>query len=106
VDNQIFKLRQKLELDPKSPSYFVTVHGIGYKFVPEESDSGVLFRLRSSSASVRRDSERRSENDGTDLKETILRFLSVPYAAHHLQTAQQDNQLLRDLKSMLVTLLL
>jgi DNA-binding response OmpR family regulator len=34
VDNQILKLRQKLEVDPGSPLHFVTVHGAGYKFVP------------------------------------------------------------------------
>ncbi|MBV9479891.1 MAG: response regulator transcription factor [Acidobacteria bacterium] len=34
VDNHILKLRQKLERDPSDPSHFLTVHGIGYKFVP------------------------------------------------------------------------
>jgi DNA-binding response OmpR family regulator len=34
VDNQILKLRQKLETDPTSPRHLVTVHGAGYKFVP------------------------------------------------------------------------
>ena len=34
VDNQILKLRQKLEPDPANPSHFLTVHGAGYKFVP------------------------------------------------------------------------
>jgi len=34
VDNQILKLRQKLEVDPGNPLHFVTVHGAGYKFVP------------------------------------------------------------------------
>ena len=33
VDNQILKLRQKLEPDPARPIYFRTVHGAGYKFV-------------------------------------------------------------------------
>jgi len=33
VDNQIMKLRQKLEADPAKPVYFRTMHGIGYKFV-------------------------------------------------------------------------
>ena len=33
VDNQILKLRQKLETDPANPVHFRTVHGIGYKFV-------------------------------------------------------------------------
>ena len=36
VDNQILKLRQKLEADPANPRYFRTVHGAGYKFVPGE----------------------------------------------------------------------
>ncbi len=35
VDNQILKLRQKLEADPANPVHFRTVHGIGYKFVQE-----------------------------------------------------------------------
>ncbi len=33
VDNQVLKLRQKLEQDPARPVHFRTVHGIGYKFV-------------------------------------------------------------------------
>ncbi len=33
VDNQVMKLRQKLEADPAKPTYFRTMHGIGYKFV-------------------------------------------------------------------------
>ena len=33
VDNQILKLRQKLEPDPANPKHFRTVHGAGYKFV-------------------------------------------------------------------------
>jgi DNA-binding response OmpR family regulator len=33
VDNQILKLRQKLEVDPGKPVHFRTMHGIGYKFV-------------------------------------------------------------------------
>ena len=32
VDNQILKLRQKLEIDPAQPRHFRTVHGAGYKF--------------------------------------------------------------------------
>ena len=35
VDNQILKLRQKLERDPAQPLLFLTVHGAGYKFVRE-----------------------------------------------------------------------
>jgi DNA-binding response OmpR family regulator len=34
VDNQILKLRQKLEPDAAEPRYLRTVHGAGYKFVP------------------------------------------------------------------------
>ena len=34
VDNQILKLRQKLELDPANPKHFLTIYGAGYKFVP------------------------------------------------------------------------
>lgn len=33
VDNHILRLRQKLELDPANPRFFVTMHGAGYKFV-------------------------------------------------------------------------
>jgi len=35
-------LREKIEDDPKAPSYIQTVWGIGYKFVPKDSDRGVL----------------------------------------------------------------
>jgi DNA-binding response OmpR family regulator len=34
VDNQILKLRQKLEPDPTNPTHFLTIYGAGYKFVP------------------------------------------------------------------------
>jgi DNA-binding response OmpR family regulator len=34
VDNQILKLRQKLEPNPAQPVHFCTVHGAGYRFVP------------------------------------------------------------------------
>jgi len=34
IDNQILKLRQKLEQEPKNPKHIVTVHGRGYKFLP------------------------------------------------------------------------
>ena len=34
VDNQVLRLRQKLELEPADPVHFQTVHGVGYKFVP------------------------------------------------------------------------
>ena len=34
VDSHICTLRQKLELNPARPIHFLTVHGMGYKFVP------------------------------------------------------------------------
>jgi len=34
VDNHILKLRQKLERDASHPVHFLTVHRVGYKFVP------------------------------------------------------------------------
>ena len=34
VDNHMLTLRQKLEIDLSHPSQFLTVHGLGYKFVP------------------------------------------------------------------------
>jgi DNA-binding response OmpR family regulator len=34
VDNHMMRLRQKLEKDPSNPSHLLTVHGLGYKFVP------------------------------------------------------------------------
>lgn len=34
VDNHILKLRQKLEPEPSRPQHFLTVHCVGYKFVP------------------------------------------------------------------------
>ncbi len=33
VDNHILRLRQKLEVDPTTPRHFLTLHGVGYKFV-------------------------------------------------------------------------
>jgi DNA-binding response OmpR family regulator len=33
VDSHVVKLRQKLEPDPSVPRYFLTVHGVGYRFV-------------------------------------------------------------------------
>jgi DNA-binding response OmpR family regulator len=36
VDNCISKLRQKIEKDPDQPAFIQTVHGVGYKFVPQE----------------------------------------------------------------------
>ena len=34
VDNQILKLRQKLEPDPSNPRHLLAIYGAGYKFVP------------------------------------------------------------------------
>jgi DNA-binding response OmpR family regulator len=34
VDNHMLRLRQKLGSDPSHPSHFLTVHRLGYKFVP------------------------------------------------------------------------
>jgi DNA-binding response OmpR family regulator len=34
VDNQILRLRKKLETEPARPKHFHTVHGSGYKFLP------------------------------------------------------------------------
>ena len=36
VDVHIQRLRRKLGSDPRHPRYLLTVHGIGYKFAPEE----------------------------------------------------------------------
>ena len=33
VDSHVVKLRQKLEPEPGVPRYFLTVHGVGYRFV-------------------------------------------------------------------------
>jgi DNA-binding response OmpR family regulator len=34
VDTHMLRLRQKLDNDPSNPSHFLTVHRLGYKFVP------------------------------------------------------------------------
>lgn len=34
VDNFIARLRQKFEVSPERPQYIITVHGVGYKYVP------------------------------------------------------------------------
>jgi DNA-binding winged helix-turn-helix (wHTH) protein len=34
VDNHVLRLRQKIENDPTRPVHFLTVHRVGYKFVP------------------------------------------------------------------------
>jgi DNA-binding response OmpR family regulator len=37
VDNHIAGLRAKLEADPARPTHIQTVHGVGYKFVPDRT---------------------------------------------------------------------
>ncbi|HZM60533.1 MAG TPA: response regulator transcription factor [Vicinamibacterales bacterium] len=37
VDNHIASLRAKLEADPARPIHIQTVHGVGYKFVPDRN---------------------------------------------------------------------
>jgi DNA-binding response OmpR family regulator len=34
VDQQIVRLRQKLENDPAKPAHFRTIHSVGYRFMP------------------------------------------------------------------------
>jgi two-component system response regulator RegX3 len=34
VDAHVGKLRQKLEPDPNQPRHFLTIHGVGYRFLP------------------------------------------------------------------------
>ena len=34
VDNFVLKLRQKAEPEPSAPRHFLTVHGVGYKYLP------------------------------------------------------------------------
>jgi hypothetical protein len=34
VDTHILTLRRKLENDPADPAHLVTIHGLGYKFMP------------------------------------------------------------------------
>lgn len=36
VDNHILRLRRKLEREPSRPIHFRTVHGVGYKFSPDQ----------------------------------------------------------------------
>ncbi|MFY9752051.1 MAG: response regulator transcription factor [Candidatus Acidiferrales bacterium] len=37
VDNHVLRLRQKFEPVPANPRYFLTMHGMGYKFTPGNS---------------------------------------------------------------------
>lgn len=34
VDNHVLRLRQKLEEEPSRPKHFLTIHSVGYKFLP------------------------------------------------------------------------
>ena len=34
VDAHIVRLRQKLEPDAETPRHFITMHGVGYRFIP------------------------------------------------------------------------
>jgi transcriptional regulator len=34
VDTHVLKLRQKLEVEPSQPKHFLTIHSVGYKFLP------------------------------------------------------------------------
>ena len=34
VDNHVLRLRQKLEDQPSRPKHFLTIHSVGYKFLP------------------------------------------------------------------------
>ena len=39
LDQHIAQLRKKIEPDPSSPQFLLTVHGVGYKFQPAEKDN-------------------------------------------------------------------
>jgi DNA-binding response OmpR family regulator len=45
VDNCIAKLRQKIETNPNRPVFLQTVHGVGYKFVPQKDSNPFLATL-------------------------------------------------------------
>lgn len=45
VDNCIAKLRQKIEINPDCPVFLRTVHGVGYKFVPQEDSHPIWQKL-------------------------------------------------------------
>ena len=34
VDTHVVRLRRKLEPDAETPRHFVTMHGVGYRFIP------------------------------------------------------------------------
>ena len=35
IDSHVKNLRRKIEVDPKNPTYILTVHGVGYRFARE-----------------------------------------------------------------------
>lgn len=53
VDNCIAKLRQKIESNPDCPVFIRTVHGVGYKFVPQADDADFLGVLRAEGAEAK-----------------------------------------------------
>ncbi len=38
VDAHIKNIRQKIQDDPKNPSFILTVYGLGYKFIGKRDD--------------------------------------------------------------------
>jgi DNA-binding response OmpR family regulator len=52
VDNCIAKLRQKIESNPDCPVLIRTVHGVGYKFVPQDDSytAGRVFLTKGAEA--------------------------------------------------------
>jgi len=38
IDAHIKNIRQKIEDDPKNPSFILTVYGVGYKFIGRRDD--------------------------------------------------------------------
>jgi DNA-binding winged helix-turn-helix (wHTH) protein len=79
VDNQILKLRQKLERNAKRPSHFLTVHGVGYKFVHDEFESGAPARLERLQASLQINAGRQRGCNRDDLLNIMLGYLPVLY---------------------------
>lgn len=45
VDNCIARLRRKIESNPGRPARIRTVHGVGYKFVPQETLTPAVRRV-------------------------------------------------------------